>query len=106
MKTEIQSKNGRASRVVVMVAVAALGAGALGAPALAIEDDGRMVEENALLLHGQLAGFGESGFYIDPSSLLGVLKAPFILFTKALIAPAQILGSISGIFNREGYRSQ
>ena len=56
-----ENKKGRASRIVAMAAVAALGTGVLAAPALAIEDNGLMVEENALLLHGKLAGFGEGG---------------------------------------------
>jgi len=103
MKTETQKKAGR---VVVMAAVAALGAGALVSPALAIQDDGRMVEENALLLHGQIAGFGENGFYVDPGAIIGLFKAPYILFHKALIAPVQLLGNASSLFPREGYREQ
>ena len=99
-----ENNKGRASRVVAMAAVVALGTGALAAPALAIEDNGLMVEENALLLHGKLAGFGEGGFYIDPTAFLKPFMAIYVLAHKALITPVALIGSIN--FNTEGYEDQ
>lgn len=97
---------GRASGVVVAVAIAALGASALATPAAAIEDNGQMVEENALLLHGQILGFGENGFYLDPTVFLGPFKAAYVLFHQALVAPVAILGGVNGFFGVEGYQDQ
>ena len=99
-------RKSRASRVVMTAAIAALGAGAVATQALAIEDDGKPIEESALLLHGHIAGLGESGFYIDYSAFLPLLMAPYILFHKALITPVWFIGNAGQFFEVEGYEDQ
>lgn len=100
-----QIKKGYASRVVVLAAVAAVGAGVFASSASAIQDNGRMVEENALLLLDRAGGLGEDGFYLGGGGFINIFKPVYLLFHQALVAPVAILGALSS-FNLEGYEDQ
>ncbi len=99
------NKKGYASRVIVMAAAAVIGAGVLASPAAAIEDNGRMVEENALVLLDRAGGLGEDGFYVGGGNIVNIFKPVYLLFHQALVAPVAILGAIPN-FRLEGYEDQ
>jgi hypothetical protein len=103
MKTE--RKEIKRGRAVVLAAVAAMGVGALATPALAIQDNGLMIEENALVLQDKLGGVGEDGLYLDIGAIGNPLKPIYILFHKALITPVWLLGNIPDL-RIEGYEDQ